>query len=132
MTLEGTGAGEMANLQPLTGSLRRGTDFDSSNYGVLAVNAESILVSFEPGSDDAVVFRDSPAADQLSVDGSNVSLSRSGPTLSASAQNLVDATDRVFALSLTRPGVIEDDTVTTAALAAFSLELIPAANWQII
>lgn len=132
VTLEGTGAGEMANLQPLTGALRRGTDFDSSNYGALAVNAESILVSFEPGSDDAVVFRDSPAADQLSVDGSNVSLSRSGPTLSASAQNLVDATDRVFALSLTRPGVIEDDTVTTAALAAFSLELIPAANWQII
>ena len=132
VTLEGTTVDELANFQPLVGSLRSGTDFGAPNYGALAVNAESIVVTFPDGASDTVIFRDTPASDELSVNGANVSLNEANALPGATAQNLVDVTDRVFAHSLTRTNVVEDDTVATIAAATFGLELVPTASWRVI
>jgi hypothetical protein len=121
VTINGTSADEVAQLQPGTASLRADVDPLTSGYGVKVKNAEDITVTAGTGT-DLVVIRDSSGNDALTSSGGTVAIDWNGGKLTAKATGFDTA--RAITLATTREGPDEQDTATTQPDATTVLKLL--------
>jgi hypothetical protein len=122
--LSGTAGDDLADLAPGASALRRGIDYSGVNFGVVVLGAQNVSFAGGAGNDRAVV-RDSPLSDALAVTGGSATLSNAQAQLRVTG---FDSSDTVRAISLTRSGVTESDTITNQAH-DFVLDLV--GKWTI-
>jgi hypothetical protein len=123
VTLIGSDEDEVAHLIPNSASLRRGTDFENLNFGVLVINAENVTANGGAGNDLAV-FRDSTVDDDFMAGNGDNSAILTSADLDLIARAL--AFERVRAISAA------GGADTAEEILPFDFELDLLGDWTLV